>query len=50
MSRGLVKGSLLLLAFFAFTVSVDISPKAYEMLLERGQGANSAWISDVYYT
>ena len=50
MSRGFISASRFFVTVLALVVSVDISPKAYEMLLERGQGANDAWISDVYYT
>lgn len=36
-----------LCVFAAVVVSVDVSPKAYEMLIAEG---NEVWISNVYYT
>lgn len=48
MPRWFLKAVYLLALVGAVAVSVDISPKAAEMLLARG--SESAWISNVYYT
>jgi hypothetical protein len=45
-----VKFVSLAVAVFAAVVSVDISPEATTMLLERGNGGNDVWIANVFYT
>jgi hypothetical protein len=45
-----VKFISLAVAVFAAVVSVDISPEATAMLLERGNGEKDVWVANVFYT
>ena len=37
------------LPLFALAISVDITPEATQMLLERHQGEKDVWITSIFY-
>ncbi|MDR1379121.1 MAG: hypothetical protein LBJ36_08730 [Synergistaceae bacterium] len=45
-----LKNVLGIIAVYATIVSVDISPEATKMLLDRGNEAKDVWIANVFYS
>ena len=49
MPRFFCRSSCVWMALLALVVSVDVTPEAADMLLERGNGIKDVWIANVFY-
>ena len=49
MSRVFFRSSCVWGALLALVVSVDVTPEAADMLLQRGNGLKDVWIANVFY-
>ncbi|MDR2137162.1 MAG: hypothetical protein LBO68_02625 [Synergistaceae bacterium] len=50
MQAGFLRSAGWAIAVFAAVVSVDVSPEAAKMLLDRGNGEKDVWIANVFYS